>query len=183
MRFHYPGTYSEMCSQVEETHIPSHMCSRVRETHIPSDMCSRVGETHIPADMCSQVGKKHIPADMCSQIGETHIPSDMYSLVGDTHIPSEKTVANVESGIKDGFEEMEHERNFRLKHYDCFNRTTFSEVPLLLKLGSLSEDVFEPRTSTGSVVCYTAVFSVVVQRSSQALRDDTKNGRVADYRK
>ena len=45
---------------------------------------------------------------------------------------------------------MEHERNFRLKHYDCFNRTTFSDVPLLLKLGSLSEDVFEPCTSTGS---------------------------------
>ena len=32
------------------------------------------------------------------------------------------------------------------------------------------------------VVCYTAVFSVVTQRSSQgALRDDTKNGCVADY--
>ena len=36
--------------------------------------------------------------------------------------------------------------------------------------------------------CYTAVFSVVTQRSSQltqrmggALRDDTKNGCVADY--
>ena len=78
---------------------------------------------------------------------------------------------------------MEDERNFRLKHYDYFNRTTFSDVPLLLKLGSLSEDVFEPRTSTGSVVCYTAVFSVVMQRSSQALRDDTKNGCAADYRK
>ena len=78
---------------------------------------------------------------------------------------------------------MEDERNFRLKHYDCFDRTTFSDVPLLLKLGSLSEDVFEPCTSTGSVVCYTAVFSVVMQRSSQALRDDTKNGCVADYRK
>ena len=49
---------------------------------------------------------------------------------------------------------MEHERNFRLKHYDCFNRTTFSDVPLLLKLGSLSEDVFEPCTSTGSVADY-----------------------------
>ena len=157
MRFPYPGTYSEMCSQVEETHLPS-------------DMCSRVRETHIPADMCSQVGKTHIPADMCSQIGETHIPSDTYSQVGDTDIPSEKTAATVESGIKDGFEEMEHERNFRLKHYDCFDRTTFS-------------DVFEPRTSTGSVVCYTAVFSVVMQRSSQALRDDTKNSCVADYRK
>ena len=78
---------------------------------------------------------------------------------------------------------MEDERNFCLKHYDCFNRTTFSDLPLLLKLGSLSEDVFEPCTSTGSVVCYTAVFSVVTQRSSQALRDDTKNGCVADYRK
>ena len=88
-----------------------------------------------------------------------------------------------ESGIKGGFEEMEHERNFRLKHYDSFNRTTFSDVPLLLKLGSLSENVFEPCTSTGSVVCYTAVLSVVMQRSSQALRDDTKNGCVADYRK
>ena len=35
-----------------------------------------------------------------------------------------------------------------------------------------------------SVVCCTAVFSVVTQRSSQwggALRDDTKNGCVADY--
>ena len=32
------------------------------------------------------------------------------------------------------------------------------------------------------VVCYTAVFSVVTQRSSLgALRDDTKNGCVADY--
>ena len=130
MRFPYPGTYSEMCSQVEETHLPS-------------DMCSRVRGTHIPADMCSQVGKTHIPADMCSQIVETHIPSDTYSQVGDTHIPRRKTVANVESGIKDGFEEMEHERTFRLKHYDCFDRTTFSDVPLLLKLGSLSEDVFE----------------------------------------
>ena len=34
----------------------------------------------------------------------------------------------------------------------------------------------------GYVVCYTAVFSVVTQRSSplEALRDDTKNGCVAD---
>ena len=33
------------------------------------------------------------------------------------------------------------------------------------------------------MVCYTAVFSVVTQRSSPlgALRDDTKNGRIADY--
>ena len=33
------------------------------------------------------------------------------------------------------------------------------------------------------LVCYTAVFSVVTQRSSWggALRDDTKNGCVADY--
>ena len=33
---------------------------------------------------------------------------------------------------------------------------------------------------SSSIVCYTAVFSVVTQRSS-ALRDDTKNGCVADY--
>ena len=34
----------------------------------------------------------------------------------------------------------------------------------------------------GYVVCYTAVFSVVTQRSSplEALRDDTKNGCVTD---
>ena len=33
-----------------------------------------------------------------------------------------------------------------------------------------------------NVVCYTAVFSVVTQLSSPgALRDDTKNGCVADY--
>ena len=33
----------------------------------------------------------------------------------------------------------------------------------------------------GIVVCYTAVFSVVTQRTSPgALRDDTKNGCVAD---
>ena len=35
------------------------------------------------------------------------------------------------------------------------------------------------------LVCYTAVFRVVTQRSSPlggALRDDTKNGCVADYR-
>ena len=31
------------------------------------------------------------------------------------------------------------------------------------------------------LVCYTAVFSVVTQRSSGALRHDTKNGCVADY--
>ena len=31
------------------------------------------------------------------------------------------------------------------------------------------------------VVCYTAVFSVVTQRSSPLVRDDTKNGCVADY--
>ena len=32
------------------------------------------------------------------------------------------------------------------------------------------------------VVCYTAVFSVVTQRSrGEALRDETKNGCVADY--
>ena len=30
------------------------------------------------------------------------------------------------------------------------------------------------------LVCYTAVFSVVTQRFSGALRDDTKNGCVAD---
>ena len=35
-------------------------------------------------------------------------------------------------------------------------------------------------TMTYDVVCYTAVFSVVTQRSSP-LRDDTKNGCVADY--
>ena len=33
----------------------------------------------------------------------------------------------------------------------------------------------------GKLVCYTAVFSVVTQR--EGLRDDTKNGRVADYGK
>ena len=37
-----------------------------------------------------------------------------------------------------------------------------------------------------ALVCYTAVFNVVTQRSSPhlwegALRDDTKNGCVADY--
>ena len=32
-----------------------------------------------------------------------------------------------------------------------------------------------------TVVCYTAVFSVVMQRGG-VLRDDTKNGCVADYR-
>ena len=31
------------------------------------------------------------------------------------------------------------------------------------------------------LVCYTAVFRVVTQRSSPALRDDSKNGCVADY--
>ena len=31
------------------------------------------------------------------------------------------------------------------------------------------------------LVCYTAVFSVVTQRSGGVLRDDTKNGCVADY--
>ena len=33
------------------------------------------------------------------------------------------------------------------------------------------------------LVCYTAVFSVITQRSfpGRALRDDTKNGCVADY--
>ena len=31
-------------------------------------------------------------------------------------------------------------------------------------------------------VCYTAVFSVVTQRCGGALRDDTKNGYVTDYR-
>ena len=36
----------------------------------------------------------------------------------------------------------------------------------------------DPKTS--GIVCYTAVFSVVTQRSSP-LRDDTKNGCVADY--
>ena len=36
--------------------------------------------------------------------------------------------------------------------------------------------------STFNVVCYTAVFRVVTQRSSPlTLRDDTKNGYVADY--
>ena len=37
--------------------------------------------------------------------------------------------------------------------------------------------------ATRTLVCYTAVFSVVTQRSSPlgALRDDTKNGCVADY--
>ena len=35
---------------------------------------------------------------------------------------------------------------------------------------------------TWTIVCYTVVFSVVTQRSSRgALRDDTKNGCVADY--
>ena len=33
---------------------------------------------------------------------------------------------------------------------------------------------------SANIVCYTAVFSVVTQRSSP-LRDDTKNGCVADY--
>ena len=36
-----------------------------------------------------------------------------------------------------------------------------------------------PRSPLG-IVCYTAVFSVVTQRGG-ALRDDTKNGCVADY--
>ena len=45
--------------------------------------------------------------------------------------------------------------------------------------------------TAGKLVCYTAVFSVVTQRSSPppnsrwwggALRDDSKNGCVADYR-
>ena len=39
-------------------------------------------------------------------------------------------------------------------------------------------------TSTGFLVCYTAVFRVVTQCSPPwggALRDDTKNGCVADY--
>ena len=31
------------------------------------------------------------------------------------------------------------------------------------------------------LVCYTAFFRVVTQRSSPALRDDSKNGCVADY--
>ena len=40
----------------------------------------------------------------------------------------------------------------------------------------------EKMRTTSNIVCYTAVFSVVTQRSSpQALRDDTKNGCVADY--
>ena len=37
------------------------------------------------------------------------------------------------------------------------------------------------RTSAWEVVCYTAVFSVVTQRSFPLLRDVTKNGCVADY--
>ena len=36
-------------------------------------------------------------------------------------------------------------------------------------------------TAALEVVCYTAVFSVVTQCSSTALRDDSKNGCVADY--
>ena len=35
--------------------------------------------------------------------------------------------------------------------------------------------------ATQQLVCYTAVFSVVTQRWGEALRDDTKNGCVADY--
>ena len=41
----------------------------------------------------------------------------------------------------------------------------------------------EESLSEGGLVCYTAVFSVVTQRSSPlggALPDDTKNGCVAD---
>ena len=39
------------------------------------------------------------------------------------------------------------------------------------------------RTSVSvcEIVCYTAVFSLVTQRSSPLVRDDTKNGCVADY--
>ena len=41
----------------------------------------------------------------------------------------------------------------------------------------------EKALASASLVCYTAVFSVVTQSSSPqgALRDDTKNGCVADY--
>ena len=39
----------------------------------------------------------------------------------------------------------------------------------------------ETAVASSCLVCYTAVFSVVTQRSSGALRDDTKNGCVADY--
>ena len=43
-----------------------------------------------------------------------------------------------------------------------------------------------PQTRASELVCYTAVFSVVTQRSSRlwggVLRDDTKNGCVADYK-
>ena len=46
------------------------------------------------------------------------------------------------------------------------------------------EGVFvNAESAAESLVCYTAVFSVVTQRSSPlALRDDAKNGCVADYR-
>ena len=51
--------------------------------------------------------------------------------------------------------------------------------------GSLRKQLTFPSAASGFLVCYTAVFSVVTQRSSPlrrgALRDDTKNGFVADY--
>ena len=40
----------------------------------------------------------------------------------------------------------------------------------------------EPLLLAVTLVCYTAIFRVVTQRSSPPLRDDTKNGCVADYR-
>ena len=60
-------------------------------------------------------------------------------------------------------------------HRDSFKRTTATEVKTAL-IGSFSKGVFERRKSTASVVCYTAVFSVVTQRLKWggALREDTK---------
>ena len=53
------------------------------------------------------------------------------------------------------------------------------------KLNQREKEEYNNRTWKAliHVVCYTAVFSVVTQRSSWggALRDDTKNGCVADY--
>ena len=47
-------------------------------------------------------------------------------------------------------------------------------------MGSFTETYNDPQ----GLVCYTAVFSVVTQRShGGALRDDTKNGCVADYQR
>ena len=67
----------------------------------------------------------------------------------------------------------------------------YEQSLFLLKLSSeKGERRIWPRTwlkerggrGAKNVVCYTAVFSVVTQRSSP-LRDNTKNGCVADYQK